>query len=113
MISRMSSDINFYRNANNIPSSEVMFVGTFREYVSGLIGELSLEIELNQNFYDTAQSVLSNLYTSRESISGVSLDEEGINLMAFQKSYQAAARYFTVLDEAVDIIINRMGIAGR
>jgi flagellar hook-associated protein 1 FlgK len=41
------------------------------------------------------------------------LDEEGINLMAYQKSYQAAARYFTALDEAVDIIINKMGLVGR
>ena len=56
---------------------------------------------------------MSNLFNAREAISGVNLDEEGINLMAFQKSYNAAARYFTALDEAVDTIINRMGIVGR
>ncbi|MGI6727436.1 MAG: flagellar basal body rod C-terminal domain-containing protein [Anaerovoracaceae bacterium] len=111
MISKMTSDISFHKDAD--PSSDVMFKGTFSEYVSALIGEQALEIELNNNFSDTATNVLDNLYAARESISGVSLDEEGINLMAYQKSYQAAARFFTVLDEAVDTIINRMGIVGR
>lgn len=111
MISKMTSHISFNKDAD--PSSDVMFKGTFSEYVSALIGEQALEIELNNNFSDTATNVLDNLYAARESISGVFLDEEGINMMAFQKSYQAAARFFTVLDEAVDTIINRMGIVGR
>jgi len=112
MISGMNSDIAFTSDPTD-PTSQVFFTGTFAEYTSGLIAELSLEVELNQNFSETAATVLSNLSFSRESISGVSLDEEGINLMAYQKSYQAAARYFTALDEAVDIIINKMGLVGR
>lgn len=111
MISALESDIKFYQNGDT--SSTVMFEGTANEYMTGLIGELSLDVELHQNFSDTASTVLNNLYSSRESMSGVSLDEEGINLMAFQKSYNAAARYFTVLDEAVDKIINDMGLVGR
>lgn len=112
MISALKSDMKFYRNASD-PNSQVMFEGTMAEYLTGFTGELALDIELNKNFSDTANSVLNNLYTSRESISGVNMDEEGINLMAYQKSYNAAARYFTVLDEAVDTIINNMGIVGR
>lgn len=112
MISALTSDMSFYKDPSDL-TSDVMFEGTVNEYMSGLIGELSLDIELHRNFSDTASSVLSNLYASRESISGVSLDEEGINLMAYQKSYNAAARYFNVLDEAVDKIINGMGLVGR
>ncbi|MEL7656682.1 MAG: flagellar basal body rod C-terminal domain-containing protein, partial [Bacillota bacterium] len=112
MINALSKDMTFYRDATD-NTSEVMFTGTANEYMTGLIGELSLDIELNQNFSDTASTVLNNLYASRESISGVNMDEEGINLMAYQKSYNAAARYFTVLDEAVDKIINEMGLVGR
>lgn len=111
MITAINSENTFYRNAED-PASEVMFKGSFNEYMSGLIGEVALDTELYQNFSDTSTSVLSNLFASRESISGVSLDEEGINLMAYQKSYNAAARYFTVLDEAIDTLL-RMGIVGR
>jgi flagellar hook-associated protein 1 FlgK len=111
MITALESDIKFYKKAD--PASTVMFEGTANEYLTGLIGELSLDVELHQNFSDTASTVKNNLYASREAMSGVSLDEEGINLMAFQKSYNAAARYFNVLDEAVDKIVNDMGLVGR
>ncbi len=112
MITALKSDIKFRKDpADN--SSDVMFEGTVDEYMTGLIGELSLDVELHQNFADTASTVQNNLYASREAMSGVSLDEEGINLMAYQKSYNAAARYFNVLDEAVDKIVNEMGLVGR
>lgn len=116
MISALNSDVSFVRNPYGTGTgsdASVMFRGTFSEYMSGTIGELALDIDLNHNFAETSNNVLSSLYNSREAISGVSLDEEGINLMAYQKSYNAAARYFTALDEAVDTIINRMGIVGR
>lgn len=111
MISVLESDMQFHQNADT--ALPVMFEGTVNEYMSGLIGELSLDVELHNNFAGTASTVLNNLYASRESMSGVALDEEGINLMAYQKSYNAAARYFNVLDEAVDKIINGMGLVGR
>ncbi len=90
-----------------------VFEGTYNQYMTGLVSELALDKNLNQNFANTSNSVLNGIFDSRESISGVSMDEEGINLMAYQKSYNAAARFLTTLDEAVDTLINRMGIVGR
>ena len=112
MIRALNAKMPFYQDPNN-PASELKFEGTIHEYITGLIGELSLDVELHENFNETSATVLNNLYAVRESISGVNLDEEGIQLMAFQKSYNAAARYFNVLDEAVDKIINEMGLVGR
>jgi flagellar hook-associated protein 1 len=112
MINALDKKMDFYRDPTT-PPSQVMFSGTADEYMTGLIGELSLDIELNTNFSNTSNTVLNNLYASRESMSGVNMDEEGINLMAYQKSYNAAARYFNVLDEAVDKIVNEMGLVGR
>ncbi len=112
MISAMNSEASFYIDATD-PSSQVMFKGSFHDYLSGVIGELALDVELHQNYAETSDNVLSNLFATKESLSGVSLNEEGINLMAYQKSYNAAMRYFNVLDEAVDAIINKMGLVGR
>lgn len=111
MVHAMDDNVSFYKDIEG--ETGQVFEGTFNEYTAGIIGELSLDISLNKNFSDTSDTVLNNLYNSRESISGVSLDEEGINLMAHQKAYNAAARYFTILDEAIDRLINHMGIAGR
>lgn len=58
-------------------------------------------------------SIMNEIADSRESVSGVSLDEEVSNLMRFQQSYNAAARVMTAMDEALDILINKMGIVGR
>lgn len=112
MIYALSNDMKYYKDPSNT-SSQVMFEGTIHEYTRGMIGELSLDIQLHETFSDTATTVLNNLYTSREAISGINMNEEEINLMAYQKSYNAAARYFNVLDEAVDKIINEMGLVGR
>ena len=46
------------------------------------------------------------LLRQRESVSGVSLDEEMTNLVKFQKAYQASARLVTTIDEMLDTILN-------
>lgn len=57
--------------------------------------------------------VAQALSEQRESVAGVSLDEEAANLVKAQRAYQAAARVMTVYDELLDLIINGMGLAGR
>ena len=44
------------------------------------------------------------LNTQRESISGVSLDEEMINLIKFQQAFAASARMITVIEEMFDVL---------
>ena len=57
--------------------------------------------------------VLVDALTSRrESVSGVSLDEEMTNLIRFQQGYQAAARVMNALDDAISLLITRTGRAG-
>jgi flagellar hook-associated protein 1 FlgK len=46
----------------------------------------------------------------RQSVSGVSIDEELSNMIKFQQGYAAAARYITVVNSMLDTIINRMGV---
>jgi flagellar hook-associated protein 1 FlgK len=50
---------------------------------------------------------------ARTSSHGVSLDEEMVSLMEFQRMYEAAARVITTVDQALDTVINRMGVVGR
>jgi flagellar hook-associated protein 1 len=59
-----------------------------------------------------AQSLLDTVQERRESVSGVSLDEEMTNLVRFQRGYEASARTMTALDEALDTLINRTGRVG-
>ncbi|MCW2696834.1 MAG: flagellar hook-associated protein FlgK [Modestobacter sp.] len=49
---------------------------------------------------------------SREAVSGVNIDEEMTNMLAFQHGYQAAGRLVTAIDEMLDTLINRTGLVG-
>jgi flagellar hook-associated protein 1 FlgK len=57
--------------------------------------------------------VVGHLENRRESVSGVSLDEEATDMIRFQHAYQAAARVITAVDEMLDLLINRTGLVGR
>ncbi len=50
---------------------------------------------------------------SRMSAHGVSVDEEMVSLMEYQRMYEAAARVITAVDQALDVLINRTGLVGR
>ncbi len=45
------------------------------------------------------QAILAQLTSQRNSLSGVSFDEEAANLNAYQRSYQAAAKVFSIADQ--------------
>jgi len=109
MIDALEGDTSFYQE----DGSTLMFTGTFSDYMTGVVAELASDITLNEDYQDTSDTVLTSLSDSRNSVSGVSLDEEGVNLLAYQKSYNAAARYMTVLDEIMDKLINETGVVGR
>ncbi|SFT68551.1 flagellar hook-associated protein 1 FlgK [Geodermatophilus amargosae] len=60
------------------------------------------------------QSVVSaQVDAARESVSGVSLDEEMTTMMSFQHAYSAAARMVSAIDQALDTLISRTGLVGR
>jgi flagellar hook-associated protein 1 len=52
------------------------------------------------------QDIVLQLQAVRDQISGVSLDEEAANLMKFQRAYEANARFFQVIDNTLDTLMN-------
>lgn len=73
----------------------------------GVISQEAVRMVANQNI------LVAELESKRQSMSGVSLDEELTNMIKFQHAYNAAARFITSIDEAIDVIVNRMGLVGR
>ena len=113
MIVAIEQGFAFYREGDASKYPHTIFNGTLEEYFTGVNATLGLDVSLYTNYSSTSNQVMTTLFTARESVSGVNLDEEGVALMAYQKSYNAAVRFFTVLDEAVNKIINEMGLVGR
>ncbi len=115
MISALSADQTFV-NEGTLPDDSddvTLFTGSFNEFISNLNTTLGIDISSTEDLLDNYVSVADEIASAKDAISGVSLDEEGINLLKYQKTYAAAARLMTTLDEALDTLINKMGVVGR
>lgn len=60
----------------------------------------------------TARALTNSLDDRRQSVAGVSLDEEMTDLVRFQRGYQASARAMSTIDAMLDTLINRTGRVG-
>jgi flagellar hook-associated protein 1 FlgK len=89
-----------------------VFQGTFQEMLTNISSTLGSDIHSTDIQLTTAQDAAIELDTSRDSVSGVDLNDEAMGLMQYQKSYSAACRLMTVLDEVLDKLINGTGTTG-
>jgi flagellar hook-associated protein FlgK len=89
------------------------FTGSFQEFIVSFESQMSSDEDQNNNLMETSVNIINSLSDRRDATSAVSVDEEGVNMMTYQNYYNAAARYMTALDEALDKVINGMGIVGR
>lgn len=85
---------------------------TLEKFVSHISDNLGTQIEGNAKILKTTDIMLESVNDARDEIMGVSVNEEGINMLNYQKWYNAIARMVTTLDEALDKIINGMGVVG-
>lgn len=87
--------------------------GDFTDKWMGIVGGLGVEGQRVESGYDTQELLVKELANRKDSISGVSLDEEIANLIREQHAFNAASRVISTADEMLDTIINRMGLGGR
>ncbi len=105
---------------------EAVFAGDVPEEAVGADDRSTLGIQFNAivsglgvkgakaaTMVENERVLVSHLENLRESVSGVSLDEEMADMIRYQHAYSAAARMMTAMDEALETIINRMGLVGR
>jgi flagellar hook-associated protein 1 FlgK len=71
---------------------------TFTEAFGNVGGRLGEDISNAQGQQQTSQDLLTQAQNLRAQSSGVSLDEEAANLLAYQQAYQAASKMFAVLN---------------
>lgn len=86
---------------------------TINEFYIAKSAEFGLTLNRVKSNYESYDLVADAVDTERQSLAGVNLNEEAVNLELYQKSYEAAARLMTALDEMMNTIINGMGLVGR
>ena len=90
-------------------NQEMFAWGNPDDFVKSLVSNLGVDAQEAYRINSNQGVMLDAIINKRESISGVSLDEEMTNMIKYQKAYQASARMINVFDEMLDLIVNRLG----
>ena len=78
-------------------------LGTF---YSNIVNSVGTQSRTNSMMKENAEALLNQLQEQRESVSGVSLEEETANLIRFQRSYESAAHYLSVINDMMKTLID-------
>jgi flagellar hook-associated protein 1 FlgK len=86
--------------------------GTADQSYGALVTRIGADVRNTERLESNAKVLADNIDDRRQSIAGVSMDEEMTNLLRFQRGYQASARAMNAVDEMLDNLINRTGRVG-
>ncbi|MBZ5737800.1 flagellar hook-associated protein FlgK [Nocardioides mangrovi] len=95
--------------ANADAMSDAITVG---DAYQRLVNNFGSSVNTVKQLAENQQVMTTQVDNAREQLTGVSQDEETVNMVMAQKSYQAAARVMTTVDEMLDTLINRTGKVG-
>jgi flagellar hook-associated protein 1 FlgK len=79
---------------------------TFSSYYSSLVAQVGQDLAYVNRSFDHHTNLMSQLTNRREEISGVSIDEEMMNLIRYQTGYNASARLFSAAQELADTLMS-------
>jgi flagellar hook-associated protein 1 FlgK len=79
---------------------------TFGAFYHTLVTSVGAVSQQASRLADNQQIVLTDLENRREALSGVSLDEEQVNLIRFQQAYNAAANFIRIAEELGQAVLD-------
>lgn len=79
---------------------------TIEDFWADVVGDIGFETEGATQTLMAQDQLLQRLESERESVSGVNLDEEMLDMVRFQQSFEAAARYLSTVQELTATLIN-------
>ncbi len=100
---------------NNLKFKTVTFSNqstTMNNFYRTIVGDVGIKTQEASQMETKSETLVQFAESQRQSVSGVSIDEEMTNMVKFQQSYNAASRYISVMDEVLDKLINGTGRVG-
>jgi len=89
---------------DSIPSAQLNGL-TLTGFYDGIANDIAVSGAAATDASDTAAAVLSALRTQRESLSGVNLDEEAISLIKYERAFQGASRFVSVVNDLLNELV--------
>jgi len=82
---------------------------TFEEAWAGLVTAVGRDAEAATQESALRAEIVQQVLNLRDSVSGVSLDEEAADMLRFQRAYEANARFFQTVDETLATLMELVG----
>lgn len=82
-------------------------------YYQAVVSKVGVDADQAFRMQLVQQGVTDATQNRREAVGGVNMDEELSDMVKYQKSYNAAARMITTLDDMLETIVSKMGLVGR
>lgn len=90
------------RTANNVGTSN----STFEKYLSNMVGKVGTQVKNITASADNEKLVLDKVSNNLQSAIGVNMDEELVDLIKYQRAYQAASRVFDICNQLMQELVN-------
>lgn len=91
----------------NLVDQDLAALGTdLDSFYSKMINNVGTESRSASMMRENAEILVANLEERKESVSGVSLEEETADLIRFQRAYESAAHFMSVIDEMIETLID-------
>lgn len=81
-------------------------LSTFNDYYTSIVGEIGQEVADSNWSVKHQNNVMERLTNMRESVSGVSVDEEMVKLTKYQMGYNASGKLCSVVNEMLDTLMS-------
>jgi flagellar hook-associated protein 1 len=94
--------------ANSQDSADKIDGASYTEYYARIASKVGADLSAAQDEQSVQQASVAQAKDLRQQMSGVSLDEEAMILVQFQRGYQACSRLITVLDQLTEATINML-----
>jgi flagellar hook-associated protein 1 FlgK len=79
--------------------------GSYSSIYASIVADVGDQVKNNESSLQTQQAIVAQTTAQRDAVSGVSLDEEAMSLLQYQKAYEAAARFLKIADDMTRTIL--------
>jgi flagellar hook-associated protein 1 FlgK len=88
-----------------VPDADGTPTQSVSTFYSATIGKLGIEKNQNKSRLDTKDFLIQQMDSEQATTSGVSLDEEMTNMIKFENSYRASAKYISTISSMMDVLM--------
>ncbi len=90
----------------DIQNETFMMNGTAGDFYQSIVSQIGSSLQEASFLRSSQELVVTSMENQRDSVSGVSLDEEMTMLIEFERGYEAAAQLISTVDELMSTVIN-------